>query len=475
MMFSSIHHLVSSGVEKPALKDAGRGKPCNVFRPSARVKTLLCLGFVIVVAVVAKTSSGQSPRRTAPVTKLSGGVAGDPERHAGGLQQAIKGRTIFRYDTFGDEAFWGDTLRLHETVASLTPRDALRLGLKVDSASLPPRLRLQLRRGQVNLDDPATTLALLRLDAVVGVAGRFTPDGNTLRSIGIRCALCHSTVNNSLAPGIGRRLDGWANRDLNVGAIIAAAPDLTPFAKLLKVDQPTVRAVLKSWGPGKFDPFLVLDGKAFRPDGKSGSVLIPPAFGLAGVDLTTSTGWGSINYWNAFVGVLEMHGQGDFSDPRIDNPAQYPIGAANGLFDVEHDPDLVTPKLAPLAAYQHAIPAPRPPARSFNARQAVRGRSLFFKKAKCATCHVPPLFTEGGEALHTPAEIGIDDFQANRSPTGKYRTAPLKGLWTHMAGGFYHDGRFATLEEVILHYNGHFKLGLSARETGDLVEYLKSL
>ncbi|XBH01995.1 hypothetical protein V5E97_27170 [Singulisphaera sp. Ch08] len=366
-------------------------------------------------------------------------------------------------------------MRLHEAVAGLTPRQALELGLKVDSESLPPELRLQLRRGQVDLDDPATTRALLRLDAVVGVAGVFSPDGQNLRSIGIRCALCHSTVDDTLTSGVGRRLDGWANRDLNVGWIISAAPDLTAFANLLGVDQETVRAVLQSWGPGKFDPMLALDGKAFRPDGESGAVLLPPAFGLAGIDLTTATGWGSISYWNNFVAVLEMHGQGSFVDPRLNDPQRFPIAAANGFFAVTQVPDLVTPKLPALRAYQLSLKAPSAPARSIDERQATRGRALFRGKAQCATCHVPPFFTEPRGDLHTPQEIGIDDFQANRSPTGRYRTTPLKGLWTHMKGGFYHDGRFKTLEEVVLHYDRHFGLSLSGREVGDLVAYLKSL
>jgi hypothetical protein len=334
---------------------------------------------------------------------------------------------------------------------------------------------LQLRRGQVNLDDPATTLALLRLDAVVGVAGFLTPDGRGLRSIGIRCALCHSTVDDSLAPGVGRRLDGWANRDLDVGAIIAAAPDLSPFAELLGVPQDAVREVLHSWGPGRFDPFLILDGKAFRPDGESGAVLIPPAFGLAGVELTTGTGWGPISYWNRFVAVLEMHGQGSFFDPRLNDPQRFPIAAANGLFAVEHVPDLVGPKLPALRAYQFSLRAPKAPARSFDARRAIRGRSLFLGKARCATCHTPPLFTDANRVLHTPEEIGIDGFQAERSPTGRYRTPPLRGLWTHTDGGFYHDGRFETLEDVVGHYDRHFRLALTGREVGDLVEYLKSL
>jgi hypothetical protein len=293
--------------------------------------------------------------------------------------------------------------------------------------------------------------------------------------MGIQCALCHSTVDDSLLPGIGHRLDGWANRDLNVGAIVALAPDLTPFTTLLGVDDATVRAVLNSWGPGKFDAALTLDGKAFQPDGESAATLIPPAYGLAGVNLHTWTGWGSVTHWNALVSNLEMHGQGTFYDPRLNDPEKFPIAAANGFGNVRSDPDLITSKLAGLHLYQLAIPAPKPPAGSYDAEAALRGEELFNGKAECATCHVPPLYTEPGWNMHTAEEIGIDDFQAMRSPDEAYRTSPLKGLWAHMEGGFYHDGRFATLEEVIAHYDEFFDLGLTGGETADLVEFLKSL
>jgi hypothetical protein len=453
------------------MRNASRQRPVH---RRACLRTLPGLILVLIVMVVVTTTSARPPRRS-PSSGHEGPHRDQPPATFPSFHEEIQGRQIFRYDTFGDEVFWGGTLRLHEAVAGLNPKQALGLGLKVDSEALPPRLRQQLSHGQVNLDDPSTTLALLRLDAVVGVAGFFTPDGTQLRSIGIRCALCHSTVDDSLAPGIGRRLDGWANRDLDVGAIIAAAPDLSPFTNLLRATPDAVRAVLRSWGPGKFDPELVLDGKATRPDGEPGAVLIPPAFGLAGVELTTSTGWGPISYWNNFVAVLEMHGQGTFVDPRLNDPQRFPIAAANGLFAVEHVPDLVTPKLPALRAYQFALRSPQAPARSFNPRRAVRGAVLFRGKAQCATCHVPPLFTDANQTLHTPQEIGIDDFQAERSPTERYRTTPLRGLWTHTKGGFYHDGRFETLEDVIDHYNSHFDLALTDQEAGDLVEYLQSL
>ena len=395
----------------------------------------------------------------------------------------IQGRQTFRSDTFGDEAFWGDQLGLHDAIKGaalggvgpgISPNAALSLGLKVDADALPASLVQQIRRSEINLDDPAITVALLRLNAVVGVKG-FFGEGGSLRSVGITCALCHSIVDDSFAAGIGKRLDGWANRDLNVGAIAASAPDLTPFATLLGIDEATVRTVLMSWGPGKFDAELVLDGKAFRPDGKSAATLIPPAFGLAGVNLHTWTGWGSATHWNAFVANLEMHGSGTFYDPRLTNAAQFPIAAAAGFDNVRNTPDLITSKLAALHLYQLAIPAPIAPRDSFDAAAAARGAVWFNGAARCATCHVPPLFTEPGWNMHAPSEIGIDDFQANRSPDRAYRTAPLKGLWTHQKGGFYHDGRFATLLDVVNHYNTFFSLGLTEGQKGELVEYLKSL
>jgi hypothetical protein len=406
-----------------------------------------------------------------------------------------EGKQIFRFDTFGDEDFWGGQLQLHQAIQGeqfggvgpgVSPATALEVGLKVDVRALPERLRNQLRRGQVDLNDPAVTLALLKLNAVVGVQGFFNDDGS-LSSIGITCAFCHSTVDDSFAPGIGRRLDGWANRDLNVGAIVALSPDLSPFENLLGVDRDTVVAVLNSWGPGKYDAELNLDGKAFNPQqitngvvtgtNVSGATLLPPAFGLAGVNLHTYTGWGSVPYWNAYVAILQMHGKGNFYDPRLDNADQFPLAAANGFGHIQNPVDLVTPKLPALHVYQLSLLAPLPPEGSFDVAAAARGQALFAAdgKAQCATCHVPPLFTEPGWNLHTPEEIGIDSFQADRSPDLRYRTTPLKGLWTHTAGGFYHDGRFATLMDVVNHYDTHFGLGLTDREKSDLVEYLKSL
>lgn len=406
-----------------------------------------------------------------------------------------EGKQIFRFDTFGDQDFWGGQLRLHEAIEGeqfggvgpgVSPKTALAVGLKVDVDALPKPLQNQLKKGRVDLDDPAVTLALLKLNAVVGVTGFFNSDGS-LSSIGIQCAFCHSTVDDSFAAGIGHRLDGWANRDLNVGAIVALSPDLSPFENLLGVDRDTVVAVLNSWGPGKYDAELNLDGKAFNPEQKtdgvvtgtnvSGATLLPSAFGLAGVNLHTYTGWGSVPYWNAYVAKLQMHGIGNFYDPRLDNAAQFPIAAANGFghIQVPEDEDLITSKLPALHAYQISLLAPAPPAGSFDPAAAARGDALFEGKAMCATCHVPPLYTEPGWNMHTPAEIGIDSFQADRSPDHSYRTTPLKGLWTRTKGGFYHDGRFATLLDVVNHYDTLFDLKLTDGEKSDVVEYLKSL
>jgi hypothetical protein len=298
--------------------------------------------------------------------------------------------------------------------------------------------------------------------------------------VGVTCAVCHSTVDNSFAPGIGHRQDGGANRDLNVGAVINLAPpgQLKPVAKTLHVDEATVRKVLQSWGPGKFDAELFLDGKAFRPDGKSAATLIPPASGLAGVNLHTFTGWGSVTQWNAFVANLEMHGIGNYYDRRLDNAQQFPVAAENRLGHTtppKDQVDLITPKLAPLAAYEEVLAAPAPPNGSFDPAAAQRGAALFAGKAGCASCHVPPLFTEPGQNLHPGWAIGIDNFQADRSPTHMYRTTPLRGLWAHQKGGFYHDGRFPTLLDVVNHYNSFFDLDLNSQQKNDLVQYLRSL
>ena len=394
-----------------------------------------------------------------------------------------EGQQIFRFETFDDQTYWGDELRLHQAIEGakfggvgpgLSPKAALGVGLKVDVDALPASLIEQLKQGKVNLDDPAVTLALLKLNSVIGVTGFFNPDGS-LKSVGIQCALCHSTVDDSLTQGIGHRLDGWANRDLNVGDIISLAPNLQPFADLLGVDQATVRKVLQSWGTGHFDAELALDGKAFRPDGKTSAILIPPAFGLAGVNLHTWTGWGSVTYWNAIVANLEMHGKGTFFDPRLDNAAQFPVAAKAGFGHVKNIPDVITSRLASLHFYQLAIPAPVPPKGTFDKDAAQRGEPVFDGTGKCSSCHVPPLYTEPGWNMHTPSEVCVDSFQADRAPDKRYRTSPLNGLWTHTKGGFYHDGRFSTLLDVVNHYDTCFSLSLSDQEKTDLVEFMKSL
>ena len=440
----------------------------------------LVLGLIAVCTAAVAGCSAQATTSEA-TSALREHEAGDVLIAA--IRKASEGRRTFRFDTFGDEDFWGGQLRIHEAVegarlggvgAGISPKKALAVGLKVDVGALPDATVRALKAGKVDLDDPAVTVALLNSNAVVGMTG-FPNGKRGLRSIGIQCALCHSTVDNSLAPGIGHRLDGWANQDLNVGAVVNLSPDLTPVANQLGVPQDTLRQVILGWGPGKFDAAVFLDGKALRPDGKSAATLIPPAFGLAGVNLHTWTGWGSVTHWNAFVANLEMHGKGTFFDPRLDDAARFPIGARNHSGHVRSDPDLITPKLAGLHLYQLAIEAPPAPEGSFDRKAAARGEKLFAGRARCSECHVPPLFTEPGWNLHTAKEVGIDDFQANRAPDARYRTTPLKGLWTHARRGFYHDGRFATLGEVVDHYDAFFSLGLSPDQKGDLAEYVKSL
>jgi hypothetical protein len=431
----------------------------------------------IVAAGLALTASGAAqPPAVGPFDRQI-------RAHAETLWE--RGRSIFRYDTFGDEAFWGGALKLHQAIAGeklggvgpgVSPATALAVGLKVDIDALPSHTVQAIREGRlpVNLADPAVTLALLDANAVVGVKGFRGPDGR-LSSVGIQCSLCHSTVDDSFAPGVGHRLDGWPNRDLNVGAIIALAPDLSVVADLLDTDQATVRTVLQSWGPGKFDAQLFLDGKAFRPDGRSAATLIPAAFGLAGVNLTTYTGWGGVSHWNAFVANLEMHGQGTFLDARLNDPQQFPVAARAGFGNVRNDPDLITSKLPALQFYQLSIPAPTPSHDTYDAALAEQGKVVFAGAARCASCHVPPIYTEPGWNMHTAAEIGIDDFQASRSPDRRYRTTPLAGLQARQKGGFYHDGRFADLRAVVEHYDHTFALTLNEPQKRALVEFLKSL
>ncbi len=458
------------------LNPKGESSQSSLF---SRGRTAMLIEMVMLLALTAAGLVYFSARSSA-----QSGQGFDRQINENSKRMFDEGKQIFRFDTFGDEVFWTDKLKLHRALEGaklggvgpgVSPKTALSVGLKVDMDALPQDLVEKIKKGEVNLDDPATTLALIKLNSVLGVKGQFNGDGS-LKTVGLSCAVCHSTVDDAFAPGIGHRLDGWPNRDLNTGAIISLAPDLSAFTNLLQVDEATVKKVLASWGPGKFDAELNLDGKAFRPDGKPAATLIPPAFGMAGVNLHTWTGgWGTVTYWNAFVGNLELGGQGTFFDARLNDPNKYPVAARAGFGNKRSRTDMVTAKLAALQFYQLAIPAPTPPDSSFDRQAAMRGETLFKGKANCAVCHVPPLFTEPGWNTHKPSEIGIDDFQSNRSPDNSYRTAPLRGLFAHMKGGFYHDGRFATLLDVVNHYNNFKKLKLAEHEKSDLVEYLKSL
>jgi hypothetical protein len=368
------------------------------------------------------------------------------------------GRSIFRFDTFGDEQLWTGVLRMQEPIATLSPVQALGVGLKVDLDALPADIVAALQGGQVDLTDPAVTLALLRADAVVGVRGRVSSAG-MLTSVGITCALCHSTVDDALAPGIGHRLDGWANTTLDVGAILALSPALDPALK----------TEFATWGPGKYDPrHHYFDGTALVPlNSPSLPIVIPPIYGLQRVGFETVSGDGPISYWNAYVGVGQMGGQGSFRDPRI------------GV-RIRQQPDLVTPKLLPLLVYQLSLRTPEPPAGSVDPAAASRGRDLFRGSAGCARCHQGSTFTDvlsgpprSWPVLHDPSEVGTEAGYAARTATKRYRTTPLRALFQHAP--YFHDGSAATLEAVVEHYDVQFGLNLSAAQQADLVQYLRSL
>jgi hypothetical protein len=406
------------------------------FRRIALVGVVLV--FAITFTITVRTVP-QGGRVTAPASRSSG-------------------QDIFRFDTFGDEQLWTNVLRMHEAIRSVSPATALAVGLKVDVDALPPALIAALQAGQVDLTDPAVTVELLRLNAVVGAMGKIDDRGQ-VSSFGITCALCHSTVDNSFANGIGRRLDGWPNRNLNVGAILGLSPS---FDAALKAE-------FSTWGPGKYDPrHHAFDGtNIIALNSPSFPVLIAPAYGLRGVGFETYTADGPISYWNSYVGVSQMGAHGSFSDPRI------------GL-TITQKPDRITPKLPALLAYQLSLPAPRPPTGSFDAAAARRGERLFNGKADCARCHTPPTYTDvlsGPDPavpfLHEAAEVGMEPLYASRSATGKYRTSPLRGIWQHPP--YFHDGSAATLLAVVNHYDELFKLNLSAQQKTDLVEFLKSL
>jgi mono/diheme cytochrome c family protein len=367
------------------------------------------------------------------------------------------GKNIFRFDTFGGEQLYTDTLQLQKAIATVSPKTALSVGLRVDSEALPPDVLNALKAGKLNLNDPAVTIQLLKLNAVVGVVGKVVGPDDKLATVGITCAFCHSTVDDSVAPGIGKRLDGWGNRDLNVGAIIALSPVLKD------------KAPFDTWGPGKFDPrFQAFDGEKLIPlHSPSLPVVIPSIFGLQGVNFETFTADGPISYWNNYVGVTQMGGHGSFTDPRI-------------KLSVSQTPDLVTPKLPELLLYQLGLQTPPPPAKSFNEAAARRGEALFNGAAGCARCHTQALLTDvltgpdpNVPVLHTPAEVGQERVYAERSATKGYRTTPLRALWQHPP--YFHDGSAADLGAVVEHYNRQFSLGLKPNQKADLVEYLKTL
>jgi len=372
-----------------------------------------------------------------------------PDRGAAILAQ---GQQIFRFDTFGDETFWTDTLRMHEVIAkAVDPTTALSVGLKVDAEALPPAVVEGIKNGSISLKSPATTVALLKLNAVVGIKGTVESIGgkDTLTHVGVTCALCHSTVDNSFAPGIGKRLDGWPNRDLNPGAIIALSPALPAATK----------AIYNSWGKGKYDP-------RFNQDGKNGPQVIPPAYGLKDIHRITSTGDGEdLAYWNRYVGVTQMGGHGSFTEQRTG------VKVTNGT------DDQVSGKLAALQAYQLSLPAPVAPAGSFDTAAAARGEALFNGIGNCASCHSGAQFTDANLRLHSPTDAvleapGVPSY-ASRSATKQYRTAPLRGLWQHAP--YFHNGSAATLKDVVASYNSRKMLGLNREQVGDLAEYLKSL
>jgi len=356
------------------------------------------------------------------------------------------GKDVFRYDTYGDETFWTDTLRMHEVIAkAVDPTTALSVGLKVDADALPAGILKT-----ADLKSPATTVALIKLNAVVGIKGTVVSEGgkDTLTRVGITCALCHSTVDDSVMPGIGKRMDGWANRTLNPGAIIALSPALDAEKK----------KVYSSWGAGKYDP-------RYNQDGKNGPVVIPPAFGLADVKNTTYTGDGDISYWNNYVAVTQMGGHGTFKEPRLK------VNATTVPADEGKGGDHVKPKLPVLREYQHSLKKPAPPAGSFDAEAAKRGQLVFTGAGRCASCHAGDSFTD--DKLHAPEETGMDPAYAQRSATKKYRTTPLRGLWQHPP--YFHDGKAAAVADVVDHYDGALKLKLSAAQKKDLAEYLKSI
>jgi mono/diheme cytochrome c family protein len=413
--------------ETPHRSATLRGSPAIMFSGWAS-----CLGLVAAILASACSGANAADGLDRPL---------DP-------QLVAEGKQIFRFHTFGDEAYWSDTLRMHEVIESaVSPATALQVGLKVDADALPQAVKSAILAGEVDLNDPATTVTLLKLNAVLGVQGSVenVAGRDRLVRVGISCALCHSTVNNSFAPGIGQRLDGYPNRDLNVGAIVALSPAVPA----------SLKQILNAWGPGMYDPRINFDGK-------NTPIVIPPAFGLRRVAKETFTAEGPVSYWNAYVAVTQMHGQGSFSDPRL------------GV-NIVRTPDLVTPKLSALREYQFSLEAPQPPAGSFDAAAAERGRVVFNEVARCAVCHNPQSeFTDINDGtLHDASETGMDRRYSERTAVKKYRTTPLRGLWQHPP--YFHDGSAATVEAVVEHYDRQLNLRLSAQQKADLSQYLRSL
>jgi len=428
----------------------------NVDRPTTPWRALRAALGAVFALVLTFGISGFGQATTAQQRAGDPGANGNRQKDGG--QKPRKGQAIFRFDTFGDEQLWTNVLRMHEPIATVDPETALAVGLKVDVDALPAALIAALRARQVDLTNPAVTIELLRLNAVVGVKGTVN-ETDQLTSIGVTCALCHSTVDDSFAPGIGKRLDGWANLDLNVGAIVALSPALPDALK----------AEFRTWGPGKYDPrHHAFDGLNIIPlNEPSLPIVIPSIYGLKGVGFETYTADGPISYWNSYVGVGQMGGHGSFSDPRI------------GLF-ITQTPDLVTPKLGALLDYQLSLRVPDPPEGSFDKKAAKRGKQVFRNEAGCATCHQSPNYTDvlSGPSrtvpfLHEPAEVGMEPGYAARTATGKYRTTPLRGLWQHAP--YFHDGSAPDLLAVVNHYNQLFALNLTTAQKADLVEFLKSI
>ncbi len=411
----------------------------------------------VLATTFAVSGLADADRRGADAGQERRGVDAERgDRHRDDLRRA--GRNIFRFDTFGDEQLWTDVLRMHEVLPTVDPSTALAVGLKVDVDALPRSVITALRRKQLDLHDPAVTVELLRLNAVVGLKGSVNDQGQLTR-VGITCAFCHSSVDNSFAPSIGHRLDGWANTDLNVGAIVALSPALDEATK----------TEFRAWGPGKYDPrHHAFDGTNIIPlNSPSVPIVIPSIFGLQGVGFETYTADGPISYWNSYVGVGQMGGHGRFNDPRI------------GLF-INQTPDRVTPKLPALLEYQLSLRTPMPPSRIIDRDAARRGRRVFTGEGRCSTCHQGPTFTDvlsGPDrrhpVLHEPAEVGTDPRYAERSATGQYRTTPLRGLFQHPP--YFHDGSAPNLAAVVEHYDKQFHLQLTARQKADLVAYLKTL